>query len=421
MPAVQMFGGLPDLTILPIPVWIALGFIAMIVTVKLYFGLFEAGDRAWALELLLMSIVVSALYYGVNGPRYFYRLAFQRGAGFSRDILDQAMIAAVIFFMCAFPFAAKLYYKFGRKILSDAEKTPGLAGVRAWLSLTNVAAALIIATTAFIGSYEFCSFWLVFIGLLVVLLVYPVRNSFGQPTQSVAAQAAPAQAPQAPNLTDERERVLKLLEEGQISTEDSVELLNALTESARAEAASARPGMSPAQRVKMFGVAVLVIAFFMPWLNVNIAKEVERLTRTLTQSMSQMTGLPQEQLGNANIKITPSLTPGGASQLKGGNTIVLRGGDLNYGLGWAILLLGIAAAALPWIAPGMDAMTMRRVTAMAAAAGAILLLYVLFSNFRYATYGIVVALAGYMLIGIGLMKDIGMSAPGPAAVTNAEA
>jgi threonine/homoserine efflux transporter RhtA len=87
--------------------------------------------------------------------------------------------------------------------------------------------------------------------------------------------------------------------------------------------------------------------------------------------------------------------------------ITVRGGDLNYGLGWWMLVLALATATLPFIWPTTreNRQTQRSVALIALAAGAILVLYVLVGSLSAAAIGIMLVAVGYVLLWIGAVRE----------------
>jgi hypothetical protein len=65
----------------------------------------------------------------------------------------------------------------------------------------------------------------------------------------------------------ERDRILKMVEQGKISSEESTELLDAL---GRANALRGQDRFSPADITMLVGVALVVLGFFLPWAYVRI-------------------------------------------------------------------------------------------------------------------------------------------------------
>ena len=78
--------------------------------------------------------------------------------------------------------------------------------------------------------------------------------------------------------------------------------------------------------------------------------------------------------------------------------IELRGGNVGRGLGWIILLLGLAVALHPYlITTRLDGETLQRAALVALGIGAIILMYLLSQSFRYAVVGLFIVIIGYAL------------------------
>jgi hypothetical protein len=122
-----------------------------------------------------------------------------------------------------FPFLARLYLAWVAGAVTEEEKAPGMAGVRAWLRVSNLICAILIALCFWIGfGYAFLS---PLVLAFFALLAYPLLNL------SVNENLPPAAAPPpaaSGTVTPERERVLKLLDDGKITASECAELLNAL-------------------------------------------------------------------------------------------------------------------------------------------------------------------------------------------------
>ena len=151
-----------------------------------------------------------------------------------------AVLCAGLTAVFAVPLAIRLYGKCVGGHLSDREKLPSAEGVRAWLCAGNIIPALLIALCAWLG-YDY-SFWGVLALTLGLVLAYPIFNMLSHP-------AAPQQAPSpGPDLSPERERVLRMLEEGKITAEEGAELLSALGESAAPPPLAASSTASPTRQ-----------------------------------------------------------------------------------------------------------------------------------------------------------------------------
>ena len=285
--------------------------------------------------------------------------------------------------LLAAPFVVRSYRKWIRGHLTDAEKLPGMDGVRAWLTPGNLFCAMLIPICTW-QAFQFplpAMFALTF-GLL---LAYPVFNM---------ASAAPQTAPTAPveDLSGEREKVLRLLEAGKINAEESAELLNALSQTIppRPPAASEME-LSPARKLVLVGAALLLVGFFLPWFRVNLGQVMNEAAGQVQQMMGGLmpgNGMPQLNLPQSN-----------------GLVQVVQAGNIPHGLGWWILALGIGAAVLPFFATNLKAQLQKKVILAALAVGAFLLVYLLSDALRYVSIGVVLALAGYALEFVGTLKE----------------
>lgn len=294
----------------------------------------------------------------------------------------QPAICIVLLSLVAFPFVVRLYRKWIGGHLTDAEKLPGMDGVRAWLSPGNLICAVLIPVCAW-QAFKFplpAMFALTF-GLL---LAYPVFN---------LASASPQPAPVGPreDLSAEREKVLQLLEAGKITADESAELLNALGQSVPPRPLpAAEIEMSPQRKIVLFGAALLVVGFFLPWFTIN---PNQLLNKAANQMLPKMNGIapgnPQPHLDFWPENIT----------------VQIHAGDLKNGLGWWILALGIGAAVLPFFATNLKAQLQKKIILAALAVGGFLLVYLLSDALRFMSIGIIFALAGYVLEFIGTLKE----------------
>jgi hypothetical protein len=269
--------------------------------------------------------------------------------------------------LVALPFLAKLYLTWIAGAATDAEKAPGMEGIRAWLRGGNLVCAVLISLCLWLGFGY--SFFAPLALALLALLAFPILN--------MAATSAPPVAPAPEAIAPERERVLKMLDDGKITAQESAELLNALAHSAPARAPQSAP--APHRRIVWIGAALLLVGFFFPWLVIN--------TQTAMNNMMRQMPLTQ-----------------GVPNFGGGMTVYVAGGDIPHGLGWCVLLFGIVAAALPFVAANLDSQTCQKACLIALGAGAIILVYLLTQNFRFVSIGLVLGLAGYVLEFVGVLQ-----------------
>jgi hypothetical protein len=332
----------------------------------------------WKAVLLLLAALVVAIGAGcwrcgqINSGRAAAPIEFN-----DRDFsLGLSVVFAGMLPLVLFPFLAKLYLAWVAGAVTEAEKAPGMAGVRAWLRGGNLACAVLIAICSWIGfGYAFLS---PFVLALLALLAYPLLNMAMTENSAPAAATPPAAGAAAP----ERERVLKLLDDGKITAAECAELLNALGQT------TVQPPAPPAalathRKTVFIGAALLLVGFFLPWFVVNMGELQKDL-------MSQI----------PFAGAMPMMTQGMAS----GPTIHVTGGDIGYGLGWFVLLFGIMAAAFPYLAANLDSETTQKVSLIALSLGAIILVYLFTRNVRFAGIGLLLVLAGYALEFFGVVK-----------------
>ncbi|MDD5348836.1 MAG: hypothetical protein PHQ12_01375 [Chthoniobacteraceae bacterium] len=277
------------------------------------------------------------------------------------------------------PLAVKLYQAWMGGYCSEKERAPGAEGARAWLSPLHLFLAFAVSLCAMKGfGYPFLGTLAL---LILALLAYPVATlAMSQPS---------AVEPPTETLKEEREKVLSMLDAGKITAEESAELLNALGSTT----APRMPRSTPRQRLAWIGAGLVLIGFFLPWLRINPGEELHHLAG---QMANQMGVLQQKMPGMPGM---PQLPQGLEIQTP---TVSVAGGDLPHGLGWLVLLLGIAAAALPVIASDMDLATRRMARMAALGAGSVVLVYLVTQNFRFLSVGIFIALAGYGLLWMSL-------------------
>ena len=285
-------------------------------------------------------------------------------------------ICVLLLPMLALPFVVRLYRKLIRGHLTEAEKLSGMDGVRAWLSVGNLICASLIPICAWqVFQVSLLAMFALTFGLV---LAYPVFN-----LASAAPQTEPAAASE--DLSNEREKVLQLLEAGKINAEESAELLNALGHSVPTRPLpTSEQELSPQRKIVLLGAALLLVGFFLPWFTLN----PNALLNGFAEQFQQM--LPANAL--PEIKL-----PNGALEIHAGN--------IAHGLGWWILALGIGAAGLPFFATTLNATLQKKIILAALAIGAFLLIYLLSDAFRCVSVGIILALAGFALEIVGTLKE----------------
>jgi hypothetical protein len=282
-----------------------------------------------------------------------------------------ALAAGTVLVFSAVALLFKLYRKWIGGDLSAEEK--GSQAWRAWLSADNIVCCVLVSLGAWLG-YGF-SFWWILALTLGAVAVYPL-------IQLLQASPEPAAAAPAEDLSAERERVLKLLEAGKITAEESAQLLGALGETARPPVRE-QTAISAAGKIVLAGGLAVVVGFFLPWFAVNVGQELSRAAK---------------QLGNMAPMNFPTVN------LNTGITHI-AGGDIPHGLGWVILFLGIAAVVLPYVNPALSRSAQMKIVLAALGAGLLVWLYLLSENMRYASAGLILTGVGYGLMIFGTLKE----------------
>ena len=321
--------------------------------------------------LVFLACLLASIGLGIYRHQQFVGHGLE-----DKDVI--AIISACLLPWAAIPFLAKLYLAWIAGAATDAEKAPGREGVRAWLRGGNLVCAIMISDCLWLSfGYSF----LTTLALTVMaLLAYPLFN--------MAATSPESPAPATDTLSPERERVLKMLDDGKITAQESAELLNALPHSVPARAPQCAP--APYRKMVWLGLALLLIGFFFPWFVVKSGD----LQQAMNEAMSRMPML--QGMPNPAGMMSQGMTTG--------VTLYVAGGDIAHGLGWCVLLLGIVAAALPFVAVNLDSQTCQKACLIALGAGAIILLYLLTQSFRFVGIGLLLGLAGYALEFIGVLK-----------------
>jgi len=329
------------------------------------------------------SVLLWLLAIGLTVGFRVYLLDLFRYERFGESFTYARQIYAILLPLLTVPFITRLYRKWIDGHLTEAEKLPGIDGVRAWLGVGNVICAVLIplCVQGALGPLPMAYQPVTLIPLIFgLLLAYPLLNM-----ASHSAQPAPAVPTE--DLSKEREKVLQLLEAGKINPVESAELLNALAHSAPPTPKLAAE-INPQRKMVLIGATVLLVGFFLPWFSINRNAMVNEMTTQIQQSMNGL--MPADAMPRINL-------PDG--------TVQVHAGNIPNGLGWWILALGIAAAVLPFFATTLEASMQKKVILAALGVGAILLIYLLSDTLRYVSFGILLALAGYVLEVVGTLKE----------------
>ena len=326
------------------------------------------------------ALVMLACFIGSVVLGYFRVNQFEGHGLEDKDVLS--ICFASLLAWAAIPFLAKLYLTWIAGAVTDAEKTPGIEGIRAWLRGGNLLCVVLISFCLWLG-FGYSS-WMPLVLMLMALLAFPVLNLAMDTTTPQTSPAA------GDSLSPERERVLKMLDDGKITAQESAELLNALGHSAQARAPQSAPP-APHRKMVWVGAALLIVGFFFPWFVIKTGDAQEAMNN-MNNMMRQMPGIQGMPMPNIS------------GMLPQGMTISVAAGDIAHGLGWCVLLLGIAAAVLPFVAANLDSQTCQKISLIVLGAGAIILIYLLTQDIRFASIGILLALAGYALEFAGVVK-----------------
>ena len=365
----------PILIIIPILIGVAalIGFNLLIASWYMRFTGLQRGQSAL---LWFGSLIVAG---AVTGYRVMQVQDSMRNLHDARQEAEfvMMMVAGFLLIPAAALLAAKLYNKWIGGQFTPEEKAPGADGIRAWLKGGNLICAALIALFAWLGfGYSLPGILALTVG---ALLAYPLLTS---------SKNTPLPEPEMPKQGDasaERERILKMVEDGKITPGDSATLLGALCQPPVTSAQGA--AMTPARKIVCLGAALVVVGFFLPWFSINPAEEVKHGIRQATEQLGQV--LPG---GNFTFDFkTPS--------------IQRNGGEMPNGLGWMVLLLSVGVAGLPFLALKMDRPMQRNIAFGALGLGAFVLIYFLTQDPRHASIGIIFAMAGYAIELAGTMRD----------------
>ena len=368
------------------------GAVVLLLTLLLYrprfLGIRWGGLLLWLGAWVAGALVVADRLGIFDGSGGQYRGTNGRDL---QNVISSLCAGTLILF--AVPFVVRLYGKWIGSSITESEKAPGAQGVRAWLCGWNLALAVAISLCAWRG-FEY-SFWGVLAMTLGLLLAYPAIGamaSAGKPAQAAGAAGA--------DLSSERERVLKLLEEKKITAEEASELLGALTDPVSTPEPPA--AMTAGKKLLLLGTLGVIVGFFLPWYSFDLGQEMSRVTRAVSDMSRNMGGPPMSPGGFSMQSPMPTQTP---MQAIFSGTVRASGGDIDHGFGWIVLLLGVLAAVLPFVKLNVSPQAQRMLLAGPLAVGAFVIVYLLTRDIRHVSFGLPLVLAGYAVEFIGLMKD----------------
>lgn len=239
--------------------------------------------------------------------------------------------------------------------------------------------------------------WIIVLGILalVVLVAYLYRRNFAAMASSGLGVAQDANSPPpgpGENPASERDRVLRMLEAGKITAQESAELLSALSHATSGTIIRRETKYGAHVKMSFVGAALVLIGFFLPWFRFNLATEMQH-------AMSQLGGAGNGTFGGS---AGGNAFPGGFPR----NAIVsVAGGDIKSGLGWIVLLLGLAAAILPYLVSNLDSEMLRKIKLAALGIGGLILIYLAVEGIRGIFVGILAVAVGYGLEIYGTLKE----------------
>ena len=204
-------------------------------------------------------------------------------------------------------------------------------------------------------------------------------------------------------MADERRRVLALVEAGKISGEDGAELIGALGQSrvvAREAGGGAR--LTGNMRVMVLGAALVVVGFCLPWFSVDVGARMQEAMGNLQQALPPGVSLPPGYSGAV------PLPPGYSGSVQVPRTVLeVRGGEIEHGLGWLILAMAGAVAVIPlvWPARGEQRDRQRAAMVVALLVGSVLVIYLVSNGYREMNVGMVLVMAGYGVMWVGVVRE----------------
>ena len=319
-------------------------------------------SRGKATVVLLLSLV-SGLSAGViQAQQKEFNSPLRRWAGSSADVPPIMGFFAGLFAALAFVLVANVHSKWVAGQLTDVEKKSGLEGARAWLGTGNLVLVGLLSLLAWLV-FDYPPASAVLLGLLV-LLTYP-----GLVSIAGFLREPPLPEPHA----SERQRVLTMLDSGKITTSECAELLSALNYS---ETSRGSAVVTPPSKLALIGTALLFVGFFLPWFNVNPQAEAAGAFQNLAfgQALSNVI--------NDNLNL---------------QSVHISGSEVQHGLGWLVLLLGLGVAALPYLPLNITEHARQRTILAGLLGGTIILVYLLTQNLRFVSFGLLLVLLGYGL------------------------
>lgn len=356
---------------------------ALLIPGLFWFHAYTGLPRKKGLLALFASVLVGVLYVTVPMLESRGRLDFPRGNE-NWVFLSFAATTAAIVFLTAL--VLRLWGRWVGDKATAEEREPGMPGVRAWFSAANIIVGGFLILTLSAGFDYPALLITVLVG--AALAAYPLLRM-----ESPAAAPLPVLAPVPDDLSPEREKILAMLEAGKLTPDESAELLQALRQTL--PTLPRQMPLTEGQRLMLIGAALVGLGFFLPWLVINPGKEAGRMMSqmqsTMTSSFRGHVSFPDGAMFSDGQIKTPTMT--------------ISGGDIQRGLGWAALAFALIAALLPYIATTLDAATTRTVRLLSLGVGGVIVLYLLTQNLRFVGIGLVMAVGGYVLEAVGVLRE----------------
>jgi len=272
--------------------------------------------------------------------------------------------------------------------MTEDERAVGMRGVWAWVNWKSLLPLLGFAL-GMNFALNWVLWWMTWV-LLAMLLAYPLVNT------ALHGKPAAGGEEDVEDMTEERNRVLTLVETGKISGEDAAELIAALGQS-RATEESGR--MSVGRKVMLLGGLLLLVGLCLPWFKVeiNLGGTAAGGIHSPVQTWAPyaQTGMQMPEMSGMDIWFR----------------MIVRAGDLEAKLGWIIVGLGMSVAALPlvWAVDARSRRIHRGISVAAMGVGSVLLLYVVSGvmSEKGVTMqaGVFLVMAGYAVVWAGVMRE----------------
>lgn len=192
-------------------------------------------------------------------------------------------------------------------------------------------------------------------------------------------------------LSSESMKILEMIQEGKISSEEGAELLSAIAES-RPERKRQSVPLTRSRKFILVGAILVFFGFLLPWAKINIGEEVNDFMRQswMSRNFNMHQNMP-------NIKMNQNFTQ------------IIHAGNLPWATGWIVLIAALGVAVITLFRTGLDYITQRNISLIATAVGTLIMLYIFTSTWEYITWGFAFAAAGYFFLIFGVLKEYNFS------------